>query len=616
MGIRGLQFFVENCCPGAYYDVDIRELVRVAVHRGIEPVIIVDLFNIVRFIYGELDWYSGGQHKEYIDRVGEFLKAFADAGIRLVFIADGSAMTDKRAEWVRRRYQTMNKTVYPFYDALKRKQFPDFIKDITLPMLMTKAVIKYVFNHDVRTSLREADDEIAELAKEYKAIGILAQDSDYLIYQSGAHYLSMRELDWKSLRTKCYDSAKLAQTLNIRPTQLPLFAILAGNDNVDKEKLKSFHCWLVNYKGFKHPMADRVFPALGEYLNQNRFQSDLAGELEDLELIARTVFDDPSILPLLQRSLRQYFLQPEPNSGPDTIEQKPSGDSNWDSILELFRSEYTKNLSPGQYPIMIGKPYESSCALEDFRESHLIPPNGFLWESSRQRVYGILLKEKPGAVINDRFVVQVDEWAMNGPETLDEATALTPEMPENHPGLLYLHNQRTSSAQQQRRRLFAWCVDPRLDPSLLVDLAPSEICLLANLYKIQNERDKPVLEEWEVRLFILQFYCLQDYSAEDLFHLPRVLPTPRGVHLTTLYTRSYIPHINNAVGKPFPMEQTLMHHQLDGKLFQTLYNRALESVEWKAGEMDQLIHEFVSNHFGRITETKDKINKIFAHLKM
>ena len=29
-------------------------------------------------------------------------------------------------------------------------------------------------------------------------------------------------------------------------------------------------------------MADRVFPALGEYINQNRFQSDLAGELEDL----------------------------------------------------------------------------------------------------------------------------------------------------------------------------------------------------------------------------------------------------------------------------------------------------------------------------------------------
>ena len=53
-----------------------------------------------------------------------------------------------------------------------------------------------------------------------------------------------------------------------------------------------------------------------------------------------------------------------------------------------------------------------------------------------------------------------------------------------------------------RRRLFAWCVDPRLDPSLLVDLAPSEICLLANLYKIQNERDKPVLEgEKSVKYF-------------------------------------------------------------------------------------------------------------------
>jgi len=32
MGIRGLQFFVENCCPGAYYDVDIRD--QVGVYRG------------------------------------------------------------------------------------------------------------------------------------------------------------------------------------------------------------------------------------------------------------------------------------------------------------------------------------------------------------------------------------------------------------------------------------------------------------------------------------------------------------------------------------------------------------------------------------------------------
>lgn len=482
-----------------------------------------------------------------------------------------------------------------------------------MPMLKTQNLIKCMFNQDVRTSLREADDEIAELAKEHNAIGILAQDSDYLIYQSGAHYLSMRDLDWKSLKTKCYDSAKLAQALDIRPSQLPLFAILAGNDVVDKEKLKSFHCWLVGYKGFKNPMVERVFPAIGAFINQKNFRRNLNGQLQDLGFIARTVFNDASILPLLQRNLRQYFLQPESSLAPDT--PIPSGDSNWDSILDLFRYEYIENLVCGLYPIMIGKPWESSCVVEDFRESHLIPPHGFLWETSRQRVYGILLKEKPGAVINGRFVVQVDEWVMKGPQTLDDVTGVSPEMPENHPGLLYLHKERTPSAQQQRLRLFAWCVDPRLDPSLLVDLAPSEVYMLVNLYKIQNERDKPVLEEWEVRLFILQFYSLQTFSAGDITRLPGVLPTPRGVHLANLYSRSYVPHINGAVGKPFPLDQSLMHHQLDGKLFQTLYNRALESERWRAGEMDPLILEFVSKDAGRIAETKDRIGKILARVQ-
>ena len=49
----------------------------------------------------------------------------------------------------------------------------------------SKYCLKYLFNNDVITSLDEADDEIAVAAKKHDAIGILAQDSDFMIYQTG-----------------------------------------------------------------------------------------------------------------------------------------------------------------------------------------------------------------------------------------------------------------------------------------------------------------------------------------------------------------------------------------------------------------------------------------------
>ena len=177
MGIRNLQTFVENDCPGAFYDVDIGELARVAVYQGIEPVIIVDAYNIVRHLYGELDWVSGGQFREFTEHLAQFIQGFSGLGIKLIFVGDGSCQTDKRDEWIKRRYESLEKIVYPVYDALKRAQFPDFLEGL-IPMVLITTQLKYIFHQDVRTSLREADEEISELARDHRAIGILAQSGD------------------------------------------------------------------------------------------------------------------------------------------------------------------------------------------------------------------------------------------------------------------------------------------------------------------------------------------------------------------------------------------------------------------------------------------------------
>uniref|UniRef100_A0A1A8JY06 Family with sequence similarity 120B n=1 Tax=Nothobranchius kuhntae TaxID=321403 RepID=A0A1A8JY06_NOTKU len=65
-------------------------------------------------------------------------------------------------------------------------------------------------------------------------MGILGQDSDYIIYDS-APYLSVAKLQINSLTTVMYDRQKLCTTIGLAVTQLPLLACLLGNDVVSEE---------------------------------------------------------------------------------------------------------------------------------------------------------------------------------------------------------------------------------------------------------------------------------------------------------------------------------------------------------------------------------------------
>ena len=96
---------------------------------------------------------------------------------------------------------------------------------------------------------------IAEMADD-NTIGILTQDSDFLIYQypMHVHYLSVKKFnisalfeDHQTLETFAYDRSKLAKHLSNAAKQigriknldfevghLPIFATLSGNDLVHK----------------------------------------------------------------------------------------------------------------------------------------------------------------------------------------------------------------------------------------------------------------------------------------------------------------------------------------------------------------------------------------------
>ncbi len=85
--------------------------------------------------------------------------------------------------------------------------------------------------------------------------------------------------------------------------------------------------------------------------------------------------------------------------------------------------------------------YESSFVLLDFRESHAIPPTSLLLARMRRRIYGILLRERPGS----EEAPVVTEWCFAGHGSLEEPTEQPPEPPPReltHVGLAALRDPR------------------------------------------------------------------------------------------------------------------------------------------------------------------------------
>jgi hypothetical protein len=83
------------------------------------------------------------------------------------------------------------------------------------------------------------------------------------------------------------------------------------------------------------------------------------------------------------------------------------------------------------YTFMTGATYTESTSLEDFRNTSL-PTTAKLLKDFRQRLYGVLLFEKP----RKNGELRVSGMCMTGLGSLETVEVLTPEKPPDcHPGL-------------------------------------------------------------------------------------------------------------------------------------------------------------------------------------
>lgn len=234
MGVQGLNYFMENCCPETCIKVDLKKFAvdHINAHPGSTPTLVVDGMACVRQWYRCQAWVHGGQWKEYMHILNEFVSAFSAAGIKLVFYFDGVVEERKRAEWVRRRLRS-NKDIAKIFHFIKSHGQQPGRDMFSLPSglaTFSRFALKSL-GQETKCSTREGDYEIASYANSHNCMGILGQDSDFVIYDT-VPYLSASKLCLQSMTTVMFSREKLCHALGLEKIELPLIACLLGNDVV------------------------------------------------------------------------------------------------------------------------------------------------------------------------------------------------------------------------------------------------------------------------------------------------------------------------------------------------------------------------------------------------
>ena len=168
-------------------------------------------------------WLLGGEYGPILEKVRQLLAPLQEAGVRCVVVFDGCVTDVKLGEWQRRRRED-GKLFLKSFRGLEEGQLP---KDWYPPEFFgwTVRAAYRACGAKVVRSLVDGDREAAALAQGAGCLGVLSEDSDFFIYALPRVF---RQLDSTCLRG--YPNGVVAELLNLEPAELPLFAVLAGND--------------------------------------------------------------------------------------------------------------------------------------------------------------------------------------------------------------------------------------------------------------------------------------------------------------------------------------------------------------------------------------------------
>ena len=108
------------------------------------------------------------------------------------------------------------------------------------------------------------------------------------------------------------------------------------------------------------------------------------------------------------------------------------------------------------------------------------------------------------------------------------------------------------------------------------------VCVLIIM---QNEWSEPILTRTEINAFLLMSLRLNSWSNDKIKDVKRdFVPTPRAVHLATLFCANRLAMFSECVGDVTARKYFISSRTFDGKLFHKIYKGLQEKEEYEVVE--------------------------------
>uniref|UniRef100_UPI0037E9806E constitutive coactivator of peroxisome proliferator-activated receptor gamma n=1 Tax=Semicossyphus pulcher TaxID=241346 RepID=UPI0037E9806E len=585
MGVRGLQSFMERCCPDACVHVNLREMARQHVAKTQQvPTLVVDALGCLRHWYLCKDWVCGGQGKEYMDGLKRWVEAFTSAGIRLVFFFDGVVEEQKRKQWVKRRCKK-NREISKMFRYLKAHGEQPGREMFCLPSGLSR-FMRFALRslgQEVFCTVREADYEIADYARQNNSMGILGDDSDFVIYDSAPN-LSVTKLRVDGLTTVLYDRQKLCQTIGLTVNQLPLLACLLGNDVVAEEEMLRIRNNAMATYMINNPAPHSGAPQGQKVLAVSHLVSSLWGkEEEETDLIPQSLNVAAPHRELLQRGVRSYLLPGQEAFQQGDISAVPSAPAFEKHVSpEILKACIEKHVAAEGfmvYSVLVEGVVECSNTVEDEEDTELLP-QALVYKPCRQRIYGLLLLHRHDDSSVDLPVIR--EWFIYPGNSMEEPDMVHPvpiSITGDQPSLDLLWFGSGPEVPALRLMSFLSIFDCQEFSELYGAI---EDCLLGSLCLVTYiALQVQTLSQEDVDAYLSQAVCLRLKSSQQLKHIKLPVLCSRAVQLGSLYVRGLgnLLDANCASGCPLPSAALMLWQSFDGRLFHSKYLLAHRSAE-------------------------------------
>ncbi|MGH0126677.1 UNVERIFIED_CONTAM: hypothetical protein FKN15_021199 [Acipenser sinensis] len=619
MGVKGLQWFVENVSSEVCVEVNLQEMAKQYQRDqpGCTPTLVVDAMACLKHWYTSEAWVHGGQWREYMHNLETFVRAFTNAGIKLVFFFDGVVEQTKRAEWVKRRLRN-NKEISQIFQYIKTTGQQPGREMFFIPSGLATFSRFALKSLGVETwcSVREADYEIASYGLFHNCMGILGQDSDYLIYDT-VPYLSISKLQLGRLVTVLFSRENLCQTLKLSKSDLPLLACILGNDVVPENQLQKLRrSCMDSYWQKKKKCSQQTVLAVANYISGHLCLSEGLKEITKLPV-------SEADRALLEKGIDSYLL-PEQQTPWLPYRKKHSSygaqvelrsGANQD-IIQFAKEQHIRADNFMVFNILSAGEVSCSNTLEDDQDPDL-PGHALVYRPARQHIYAVLLGAKQGQPLGkqednlfntmllflkfakeqhiraDNFMVFniLSAGEVSCSNTLEDDQ--DPDLPGHalvyRPARQHIYAVLLGAKQGRRPDLkILWFSEEPEIKNLrystflalfdIQDLS-DELCALEThligtcclLIYIALQVNSLCLED--IDAYLAQTLCVRTKSPDQLACTQVACVDSRAVHLGSLFVRGLTILIaaNSSCGFPFRMADLMPWEMFDGKLFHSKY---------------------------------------------